>query len=342
MILDLFQNDAFGLVSMLKAVDKVERVPNRLGQLALFTPNPVRTEAVAVEMRNGTLSVIKTSERGAPLEHRSSEKRNIRDFRTRRIAKGDRIMAAELAFVREFNTEQQVVEVQAELARRMSGPAGLVADIETTWEHMRLGAVQGKVLDADGSVIYDWFKEFGITQASEIDFDLDAASPTPGALRKKVQDSVVRAMRKKAKGALYSGVRALCGSNFFDDLVNHSEVRETYLNQQEASELREGYDGREFRFGGVTWEEYIGTDDGETVAVQADKVVFFPEGAGNGVFEVAFSPGEQFGHIGQLGQPIYPIIVPDRDRDSFVDLEVYSYPLFICKRPEMLLRGKRT
>jgi hypothetical protein len=341
MILDIFQNDAFSLGSMLQAVDKVERAPSRLGQLALFNPNPVRTETVAVEMREGTLSIIKTSARGAPLDNRGTETRTVRDFRTRRIAKGDRIMASELAFVREFGTEQQIIEVQAEIARRMSGPAGLVADIETTWEHMRLGAVQGKVLDADGSVIYDWFKEFGISQPNEIDFDLDGSNPH-GTLRKKVQDSVVRPMRKKAKGALYTGVRAMCGSNFFDDIVNHVEVRETYLNQQEASELREGYDGREFRFGGVTWEEYVGTDDGETIAVHPDKCIFFPEGAGNGVFEVAFSPGEQFGHIGQLGQPIYPIIVPDRDRDSYVDLEVYSYPLFICKRPEMLLRGKRT
>jgi hypothetical protein len=341
MILDLFKTDAFGLVSLLQAVEKVERVPNRLGQLALFTPNPVRTETVAIEMREGALSIIKTSERGAPLENRKTEGRTVRDFRTRRIAKGDRIMASELAFAREFNTEQQVVELQAEMLRRMSGPSGLVADIETTWEHMRLGAVQGKVLDADGTLIYDWFKEFGISQSAEIDFDLDAASPVSGALRKKIQDSVVRPMRKKAKGAIYTGARALCGSNFFDDLVNHSEVRETYLNQQEAADLREGYDGRELRFGGVTWEEYIGTDD-DSIAVHTDKVVFFPEGAGNGVFEAAFSPGEQFGHIGQLGQPIYPITVPDRDRDSYVDLEVYSYPLFLCKRPEMLFRGKRT
>lgn len=342
MFMDIFNDDAFKLVSLTGAVEKVERIPNRLGALNIFTPTPVRTEVVGIEERSGSLSLIQTSARGAPLAERTAEKRKIRDFRTSRIAKADRILATELQFVREFGTEDQIKSLQAELFRRMSGPTGLVADIETTWEHMRLSAVQGKLLDADGSTLCDFFDAFGITQATEVDFDLDNATPVDGALRKKVQSTIVRPMRQKAAGAAYTGVRALCGTAFWDDLIAHPEVRRTYLNQQEAAQLRSGYDGQDFRFAGVTWEEYVGTDDGSTVAIGADKVAFFPEGTGNGVFEVFFSPGEQFGHIAQLGQPIYPLIVPDRDRDAWVDLEVYSYPLFICKRPEMLLRGRRT
>jgi hypothetical protein len=32
----------------------------------------------------------------------------------------------------------------------------------------------------------------------------------------------------------------------------------------------------------------------------------------------------------------------DRDRDFWVRPEVYSYPLFICTRPEMLLEAKES
>ncbi|MEJ1365630.1 MAG: major capsid protein [Candidatus Sedimenticola sp. (ex Thyasira tokunagai)] len=340
--MDIFNQDAFSLASMLQAVERVDTKPDRLGSLGIFTPNPIRTAIVSVEERAGTLALIKTSARGAPLDQRKTEKRNMRNFETKRIAKGDRILASELQFVRQFGTEDQLAELQVELARRLDGPSGLVAEVEMTMENMRLGAVQGILADADGSPIYNWFTEFGITQATEVDFDLDNSSPASGVLRKTVQDKVVRAMRRKAKGARYSGIRALCGSAFFDDLIAHPEVRETYLNQQGASELREGYDGISFTFGGVTWEEYVGTDDNSTVAIDTDKVKFFPEGTGNTVFEMALSPGEQFSHLGQLGQPYYPMVVPDMKRDQYVDLEVYSYPLFLCKRPEMLLRGKRT
>jgi hypothetical protein len=37
-------------------------------------------------------------------------------------------------------------------------------------------------------VIYDLFGEFGVSRHSEIDFDLDNASPAPGAVKKKCHD----------------------------------------------------------------------------------------------------------------------------------------------------------
>jgi hypothetical protein len=340
--LDIFKQDAFKLQSMLQAIDAVDYRPQRLGDMGIFTPNPVRTEVVSIEKRAGTLALIQTSPRGAPLGQRNTEKRDIRDFRTVRIAESDRIMASELASIRAFGTESELMQVQAEVARRLMGPVGLESKVELTLENMRLGAIHGVVKDADGSTIYDWFDELGVTQATEIDFDLDNASPASGAVRKKCSE-VVRAMMKAAKGVWTPATRvhALCGDAFWDDLTAHSEVRQTYLNTQEASDLRNGNAYEIFNYGGITWENYRGTDDGSTVAVHTDKARFFPVNAPGAFLEV-FSPGEQFAHIGQLGQRLYPLIVPDRDRDMYADIESYSYPLHVCTRPLMLQRAKRT
>jgi len=46
--------------------------------------------------------------------------------------------------------------------------------------------------------------------------------------------------------------------------------------------------------------------------------------------------------VNTLGQPFYALQVPDLSRNAFVDVEVYSYPLPICTRPEMLQSAKRT
>jgi hypothetical protein len=340
--LDIFKQDAFRLTSMLQAIRATDYLPGRLGSMGIFTPNPVRTETVAIEKLGETLALIQTSQRGAPLDQRKTEKRNIRDFRTVRIAEADRIMAAELANIRAFGTESELMQVQAEIARRLSGPAGLESKVELTLENMRLGAVQGIVLDADGSTIYNWFDEFDVTQPTELDFDLDNSSPASGAVRKKCNE-VVRAMMKAAKGVWTPGtqVHALCGDAFWDDLTAHSEVRQTYLNTQQAADLRNGNAYETFAYGGIVWENYRGTDDGTTVAINTDKAKFFPVNAPGAFLEV-FSPGERFEHIGQLGERIYPMIVPDRDRDMYADIEVYSYPLHICTRPLMLRRAKRT
>lgn len=341
--MDVFKQDAFNMLSLTTALNKQPFVPSRLGQLNIFTPRPVRTETVAVEERNGVISIIQTSPRGAPLAQRATEKRKIRDFRTARIAKQDHMTASEIQNIRAFGSESELMQVQDEVARRLNGPAGLMREVEMTWENMRLGAIQGIVADADGATIYNWFDEFGITAATEIDFDLDNASPASGAVRKKCSQ-VVRAMQRTAKGAWMPGqtyVQALCGDAFWDDLTAHSEVRQTYLNTMEAKELRGGLAYESFAYGGIVWENYRGTDDGSTIAVGTDKAKFFPVGA-PGVFEVAQSPAETFDFVNTPGLPVYGMIVPDDDRNTFVDIEVYSYPLFMCTRPEMLQSARRT
>ena len=338
-VFDIFNNDAFSLVSMLGTVDEMEYKPSGLSAMGIFTPNPVRTETVAIESRNGVLSLIQTSDRGAPVEQRQNEKRKIRDFRTSRLAKGDKITASELAFLRGHGEEQQVTMVQEEIARRLSGPTGLMSSLEITMEHQRLGAIQGIVLDADGSEIYNWFTEFGVTPATEIAFNF--AAQTEGDLRTECT-KIVRAMKRAAKGAWNngSGVHALCGDAFWDELVALPEVRQIYLNRGESKYVQNGGAFESFTYGGILWENYQGTDDNTTVAIPTDEAKFFPTNAPGAFLEV-FSPGEQFEHIGQLGQRAYPMIVRDEKRDMYAEIELYSYPLLVCTRPAMLQSGRR-
>ena len=341
--LDIFKSSAFSMISITEALNNVPFQPGLLTGLNLFTPRPVRTTGVSVEEKNGTLSLIQTSPRGAPLGEADREKRKIRDFRTVRIAKHDRVSADELQNVRAFGSETELQQVVNEVNLRMNGPTGLIRDVELTWENMALGAVQGIVTDADASTIYDFYGEFGISAATEIDFDLDAASPASGAVRKKCTQ-VVRQMQKAASGGWIPGrtfVMALCGDAFWDDLTAHAEVRQTYLNTQEARQLRDGLAYESFNYGGITWVNYRGTDDGSTVAVGTDKAKFFPVN-GNGVFQVAYSPAETFDYVNTPGQPVYGMVIPDEKRNAFVDLEVYSYPLFMCTRPAMLQSARRT
>lgn len=340
-MMDIFKNDAFSLTSMSDAIDRVPTNPGRLGQLNLFTPKPIRTLTFGIEEREGSLSLIKTTKRGEPLEPATKGKRKMRYFETSRIAKQDTILASELAFVRAFNTEDQIQQVQAEVAERLSGTDGLLADLDYTREYHRLGAIQGKVMDVDGtSIIYDFYSEFGITENDEIAFDLSNASPTDGDLRKLIQQKIIRPMRQIAKGARYSGIRALCSPEFYDLFIAHPEIRDTYKGWSANADLRNGYDGEVFKFGDVLWEEYVGDDSNSEVALGAEKVRFVPEGTGNSVFQTLYSPGERFSDVGTLGKEVYSWVIPEAQRDTKVDLEVFTYPLYMCRRPDMLFKGR--
>ena len=192
--MDVFSGSAFSLLELTDAINKVPYQPSFLGSLGIFEPRPVRTDHFAVEEKNGTLALIQSSQRGAPLEQRAGELRKVRRFNTVRLAKGDRLQASEIQSIRAFGSESEFQAVQTEVMTRMTR---LRADLELTLENMRLGAIFGEVLDADATSIYNWFTEFGISQAAEVDFDLDNASPASGAVRTKC-NGIVRAMRRAA------------------------------------------------------------------------------------------------------------------------------------------------
>jgi hypothetical protein len=341
--LDIFNAKPFSMVEMTSAVNKVPFKPGFLGSLNLFTSKPIRTTAAAIELKNGTLNLIQTTPRGAPLDEKERDKRNIYYRETVRIAKGITIQASEVQNVRAFGSETELESVMQVVADELNGPTGLIAQVEYTWEHMRLGAVQGIVLDADGSEIVNWYTVLGVAQPDEIDFDLDNASPASGAVRKKCTE-VVRGV-KRALGGLWlegsSSLLGLCGDAYWDDLTAHKEVRETYLNQQEAADLRQGVAFESFNYGGITWVNYRGSDDASTISVHTDKAKFVPLNV-PGLFDVAYAPSESLPFVNTRGLPLYSMIILDKDRQMWARPEVYSYPLHICTRPGALFRAKRT
>lgn len=344
--MDVFNSNAFTMGQLSRLVENSDYQPTMLRSMGIFNPIPLRTSFATIEEKDGVLSVIQTSRRGDPVDDQydsGPRKRKIHRIDVPRVVKGDRITADEIQDIRAPGTESELKEVVEEVDMRMNGNDGLVRDVELTWENMALGAVQGEVLDADGSTVVDWFDTFGVNQDSEIAFNF--ANADYGDVKKKA-NQVIRQMNRNAKGAmtLNTQVVALCGDNFYDDLTQKEEVRETFRNTtpSQAERLRNevGLAFDAIEYANILWVNYRGTDDNSTVAVPTDKAKFFPRGA-RGVFDVAYSPGEFMDTVNTRGQPIYPMIMRDQKRNMYVDLEVYSYPLFICNKPKMLQRGRR-
>ncbi|WP_254616499.1 major capsid protein [Burkholderia metallica] len=339
--LDVFHQDPFTTIQLTAAVDKYPFQPQGLGELDIFEPDPIRTTALAVEQRQGQLVVIPTSPRGAEGTQRVTEQRQARYFEVPRLMHDDTIYANEIQNIRAFGTESELMQVQVEVARRMNGPTGILRNIEYTWEYHRLAAVQGMLLDKDGSVIYNWFDEFGITPPTEIPFNLSAQAQN--TLRPLV-NSIRRSMARKSQGAFTPSTRvfALCGDEFYDEFTNHDDVIRTFVNWSAAADLRDDRQGAAFDafpFAGVTWLNYRGSDDNSTIKIPDDKVKFFPVGA-PGIFRCAYAPGESFEWVNTPGKPTYVIPIFDRDRNSWWKMEAYSYPLHICTRPEVLFTGR--
>lgn len=336
--MNIFKNSAFSVMSLTGAIDKMEYQPQTLGNMGLFEPIPTRTRTIFVDRRDGKLALIPTSADGAPPEDLDDDNRDAVPLKTTRLTKRFTLYAHELEGIRAFGSETELQAVQAEYLRRA---ARIRTDMELTHEYHRLGALQGLLLDADGtSVIYNYFDQFGVTQPSVINFELDTETTN---VRGKLKD-MVRSMARGSGGAFTPNttVHALAGDEFYDKLINHKTVRETFLNWSAAADLRrnsgQGGAFQSFTFGDVTFHNYRGTDDNSTVAIPSNQAKFFPVGARD-IFKVAWAPLETLDFVGTPGRETYMMNVPDRDRNMWTKGEIYSYPLYFCQDPTVLRSG---
>src|SRR3546814_1473341 len=100
-----------------------------------------------------------------------------------------------------------------------------------TLEHLRMGALKGEILDADGSVISNLFTEFQITPQS-VNFDLaNANSEVKGHcydLLTKIEDAL--------QGEFMTGVHVLCSPEFFRALT--TDRKSTRLNSSHSCATR--------------------------------------------------------------------------------------------------------
>lgn len=336
--MDIFNNSAFSTTSLSGAVQKRDYRPQLLGNLNIFDPEPVRTRNIFVDRIDGGLTLIPTSADGAAPENLASETRDAVSLRTTRLAKRFTLYAHELDGIRGFGTETELMAVQREYMRRMDR---INDDMELTHEFHRLGALQGLLLDADGStVIYDYSAQFNEAIPAATSFELDVATTDVSAVCKGIARSMARSGKGNLAGA---SIHALAGDDFYDALVSHPNVEKFYLNQAAARQAQQdqGQIFESFRFGGITFHNYQGTDDNSTVAIPTAEAKFFPVGARD-VFKVAYSPLESLEFVGTPGQRVYGMNIPDRERNMWTKGEIYSYPLYMCQQPRVLRKATLT
>jgi hypothetical protein len=324
--LDIFHSDAFSLQSLTDAINKVPYTPGRIGQLGLFDEKGITTTTAMIEEKNGHLALIQTSPRGGPEPTIGPVKRTARSLTIPHLSLDGRVTADQVQNIRAFGSEtelqsvQQVVNDVLEDMRR---------DHEVTLEHLRAGAVQGMILDADGSTLYNLFTEFGVEQQTQ-DFDFSTATTDVRAVCVTVARDIEDAM-----GAMSNtGLRALCGADFFDALVGHGVVKQSF-QYQEGSILRDDL-RKGFRFGGIDWEEYR-AKVGSTSFIDAEEAFVFP--LGTRLFRTYFAPADFMETVNTVGLPIYAKQGPDPSGfNRFVGLHSQSNPLPICLIPRCVVK----
>lgn len=337
-MLDVFKTNAYSMVSLTTSINRAPYKPSKLGDLKLFRVIGVNTTSVAIEEKNGKLSLLLAKARGTMPIVQSAPKRNVRVFPCFHFPANDTVMADEVQGLRAFGSEDATEQVATVVNDKLEA---LRQNHELTHEWLRIGAITGNVLDGDAStVLYNLFTEFGLTQTN-VNFQFSSGTFDV----KTAATSVIRSVEDSLGMTPYDSIIAFCGNQFFDSLIAHASVKPLFTTWQtgvaktpfgiaSANEQRDG-----FEFAGITWVNYRGAIGG-TSFIATDKCRFVPVGVPD-LFQAYFAPAPFMETVNTIGKPIYAKQEPMRF-DVGVELHTNSNPLFMCTRPQVLIQGSAT
>jgi hypothetical protein len=347
--LDILNNDTFSYVNLQRVAGQTTYVPQTLGLMRLFESKPIIGHIVHLYEEDSVIRLVPTTERGTPDIRLIPDVGRLRALRTPRLSQVTSVTASELVGIADTHLPE-TIRVRNAITLLTRRTATMKSNLEMTKEFHRFGALQGKLLDADGTtVIADFFEEFGLSQPPLI--DVDFANIPEEQLLQFFQDTFLRPSRialqdsgRATPGMYYA---SLCGDGWWAKLMTHPGFRKIYELQLQAAAVARATNPlvvpnmwMEVDFAGIRWINYEGTRDTK-IAIPFNEARFFPVGARD-VFNVYWGSGETLLDATTEGRPEYLYIQPDvrTNIPSHVDAFLRAYGLYACIFPKALMRAR--
>jgi len=303
--------------------------PARLKQLGLFQEASVFRTHVDIEYKAGHLSLLSTRERGsrtAPFVR--GDKGKIRTFRIPHIPQESVVRPDDLPDVRLWGTRDGKIAIRTVINDRLKQ---MKANFEATFEFHRMGAVNGVIIEPDGSEIYNLFDIFEIEQPT---YYVDLENDTGRAVRALATD-IKRDMPNAIGKAPYRGIHAFCGDDFFDAMIARAEMESAFERPGDGAFLRTNFAYSTLEYAGITWENYRG-NVGDTNFIEPNEARLIPLGV-PGLFIKRNGPDDTMSGVGRIGREI-TMTQEQMPHDAGLELRGQANTLHLCTRPSVLFK----
>jgi hypothetical protein len=311
-----FYTDFFNANELIASIAKAPYIPGRLADPAIFTTRQLAGTKLSLEDQAlNDASLITATPRGTPSKAQTLDRRAVHTFETGHYRKDGAVYADEVLNMRAVGVSGAR---EAITTRRDEVIAKLRRDMDLTHESLRITTLNSPN-NAFGSAPASAAVAFGASDS---------------AIRAAIFNSIIKPIESALKGIPYTGLLALCDDTFWAGLIESKTIKETYLNQVQASALR-GAVTEQVIFGGVTFERYRGV--GSTV-ISSGKAKVIPIGVPE-LFVQAFGPADTIEQVGAgaMGQPYYAAAYPIDNGNRGWYLEMQSNVVTVCTRPDAVL-----
>jgi len=307
------------------SIQTVDFTPGLIAAGKIFTEGGIATTKMFIEYDGDVITLVPSAPRGGVGEPFPTGRGSGIEVSAVHLPTRGSVMADEVQNQRAFGG----TDLDSPEALRDRKLSIMRNNLEATIEWLRLGALKGLVLDADGeTVIADLYAEFGITQTTKA-----LALATPGTrLLTKIIDAE-REAEDALGGVVPSGFLAYAAPDFMDMLRLHPDY-EMYLEQARPSDLVKNYRNA-ITIGATTFVEYR-TPRNSNERIAEGQAIMFPLGVPN-MFITKFAPADWVETVNRPGLPIYAKAEPMSFGRGY-ELSAQSNPVSVCTRPAAVLK----
>lgn len=311
-----FYSDYFTAESLTDAISQKQFIPSRLMETGLFETRFLPGTKLSIEEQPAHAADLMTaSSRGTPSKAAVLERRKVHSFETAHYREDGAVYADEVLNMRAsgVTAAREVISTRRDEVLTL-----LRRKLDYTHEALRMAALNTPT-NSFGSAPAAAAVGFGASDS---------------AIRTAIHNNVVVAMESALAGIPYTGLHAFCDDTFWVALIESKTIRETYLNQVQAAQLR-GNTTDQVVYGGVTWERYRGAG---TVAIATGTAKIVPLGV-PGLFLQAFAPADTLDTIGAgaLGTPYWVQGYPIDGGNRGWHIEAQTNVVMVCTRPTSIL-----
>jgi hypothetical protein len=330
--------------------EQIEVIPPLYGLLAeldIFPSEGSVSRIVEMRYEYHQLRVLPAKERGAPATPALPRTAKTIFIEVPHFPSLDLITPEDIQDILiQMQDVKRLTTVEEEVAKRLMD---IKASHDITREWLRANALQGNLVDGNSQNILSMAQVFGITLVTQ-DFVLGTTTTDMNAVCQAIWQSITVNLR----GEVMTGIEAIVDPTFFERFVSHTNVKQYYLNAEQAIMLsmiarqeRQGNMwGREFQFGRILFREYYGAAPVKTspTAASLTSTPFWASTTGTAyprgtrkMFRTYNAPAHDLRFVNTKGNEIYvsPRIL---EHGEGIELKSESNPLPIVRRPEALVQ----
>lgn len=330
-MVDIWDGEGFTIESLTAAINSEPYRPGQISATGLFEEDGVSTTRISIEMRDGKLSLVEPTARGASGETTDDENRTRIPFDIDHYQRDDSVLADEVQNVRAFGTTDTLETIQSRVERKGMRHA---QDLTMTLEHQRIGAIKGNVTSKSGKVLHNLYSRFGLSVPAAVSLELDVDSTIVANVFQDVIYSIEDDLDET-----YGGLHVFTGRTFHKALWTHKSVRDTFLYHSGASVLRQDVPDT-FEFAGATWERYRtgakATADLGSPYIANDEARVVVKGVPD-LFITRFAPADYEETVNTIGLPFY-MRQYKKPNGKGREIEVQMNAISLCTKPKVLRR----